>query len=351
MDVVPEPLVAALGAVTVALVVYDVTAAVLAPVRRGPLERLISRSVFEVLRRVAIATRAGVLSAAGPSAVVLTIVAWVVLAAFGFALVLLPVVDDLSLQSSVSYGDRDLLLALYFSGTALTSVGFGDVVAATDLLRVLSIAEAATGFAVLTGGITYVLSLYPRVSLIRSGARSVQSQAADSSRAAAVVADGGPSYLIALHQQVLEVDEQIQRFPVLFFFHSEDRSASLHTLLRGAGMVCVQARWGVDPGKAPWGRTLGTELQQTLDQLVEHYGQRFMVGHGPAALDGPLAEDEARRRLSSFVTAAGAAGAAGATSVLEDEGELSRFARFAGRYETFLDHVANQHLKPQDPLR
>ncbi|HEX2162550.1 MAG TPA: amidohydrolase family protein [Thermoanaerobaculia bacterium] len=58
--------------------------------------------------------------------------------------------------------------ALYLSGTALTTVGFGDIVPATGALRLVTVAEAATGFAVITGAISYLLSVYPQVSVVRS---------------------------------------------------------------------------------------------------------------------------------------------------------------------------------------
>ena len=48
-----------------------------------------------------------------------------------------------------------------------------DLVAATDGLRLVTVLEAASGLAVITGAITYLLSVYPLVSQVRVAARSV----------------------------------------------------------------------------------------------------------------------------------------------------------------------------------
>ena len=84
----------------------------------------------------------------------------------GYALVYLQYVDaGLSYDPSVTFGSRGPVEALYMSGVSLTTVGFGDVVATTDVLRLVTVTEAAGGFAVITGAISYLITVYPGVAV------------------------------------------------------------------------------------------------------------------------------------------------------------------------------------------
>ena len=60
--------------------------------------------------------------------------------------------------------------ALYLSEASLTTGGFGDVVAGSHVLRLVTILEAASGLAVIAAAIAYVTAVYPRVSLVRAAA-------------------------------------------------------------------------------------------------------------------------------------------------------------------------------------
>jgi len=335
-----------LGAVVIAVTALDVFLTVMHPTRRGPLTSALSRGAFVSLRAMArTLDRRTVMSPAGPLAMMAIFAGWVVLFWVGYALVYLPNLTDLAFRSSVDYDDRDLLEALYFSGMALSTVGFGDIVAGTDGYRIISVLEAATGFAVITAAISYLLSVYPKVSDERVAARSAQSQAQDLAKAARMVR--GESYLVNLHQQLLLLDEDTERFPVLFFFHSKDPNASMYTFLRGTATVCLMARWAVCPERVEHARRYGEELQQSLDRTIDHYAMRFMPGHEPEALDRSLDLEEACRRLEHVVRAAGSDGD---PSVIDDEDEVRRFARFVGRCDEFLEHIAGQHLRDHRPL-
>lgn len=60
---------------------------------------------------------------------------WLVAVWLRFALIYLPSIEAFAYAPSVRFGERDLVDALYVSGVSLTTVGFGDVVAASDALR------------------------------------------------------------------------------------------------------------------------------------------------------------------------------------------------------------------------
>jgi hypothetical protein len=264
----------------------------------------------------------------------------------GFALIVLPHTDKLSYDSATSYGEHTFSEALYLSGTALTTVGFGDVVGDTDALRLLTVVEAAAGFGLITAAITYLLSVYPLLSNLGVAARTLRSQADDSARAADMVVHGGASHLQNAQQQLIAIDEDTQRFPLLYFFRREG-PASIETLLRGAVSLCLQARWGVSERVAPSARVLGEELARTLDRIVDHYARSFLFKDPDMVFRTPLDDDDARRRLARLVAAAGETGA---SERLGDPEELRAFGAFLGRMDAFLLDFAAHQLTVARPL-
>jgi hypothetical protein len=334
------------GLFIVLLVTADAVTTVLHPTRRGPITWVTGVAVWTAARAVArVVRRPGLLATAGPLAVVAVFGVWTVLMWFGWALIYLPNLDDLAYDASVPYGSHAFLTALYVSGMSLTTVGFGDVVGATDIMRLTTVAEAAAGFGLITAAITYVLSIYPLTSNLRSAARMVQTQAEDPARAARMVLLGGASYLQDLQQQVIAVDEDTHRFPFLFYFRAQDPSSSLHTLMLGAMMACLQARWGVSEGAAPFARLAGDELKVRLHRIMDHCSSNFRLR--VVQEDGPaLDSSDARRRLAQLVKAAGDDGT---ESDLDDEG-LVHFALFVGRCQSFLDELARHHLYPRTQI-
>jgi hypothetical protein len=336
------------GLLLVLLVTVDAVITVLHPTHRGPVTFVTGAAVWATTRAFARAVgRPHLLSGAGPLAVVAVFGVWTALMWCGWALVYLPNLDALSYDSAVPYGAHTVLTALYVSGMSLTTVGFGDVVGATDAMRLTTVIEAAAGFGLITAAITYVLSIYPLTSNVRGVARMMQTQADDPGLAARMVVLGGSSYLQDLQQQVISVDEDTQRFPFLFYFHSQDPTASLYTLMQGAVMACLQARWGVSEEAAPYGRLAGDELRLRLHHIMDHCATNFRFRTGNQ--DGlALDTEDARQRLARLVRAAGEHGAdACVAGVSVDDGELRDFALFVGRCQAFLDDLAEHHLYPR----
>src|SRR3954453_22014 len=124
----------------------------------------------------------------------------------------------------------------------------------------------------------------------------VETQADDPARATQLVVLGGASYLQNLQHELLTIDENTDRFPFLYHFRAKDAAASLHTLMRGAAVVCLAARWGVSPGVAPHPGLHGDELQLRLQRIMDHYAIRFLV-HAREPLGQPLDLHDARSPL------------------------------------------------------
>ena len=70
-------------------------------------------------------------------------------------------------------GARALVDSLYASLVAVATLGFGDITPTTSWLRILVPLEALIGFAVLTAGLSWVLSVYPVLHRRSSFAQTV----------------------------------------------------------------------------------------------------------------------------------------------------------------------------------
>ncbi|HEY4026732.1 MAG TPA: potassium channel family protein [Candidatus Dormibacteraeota bacterium] len=105
------------------------------------------------LRRQDARRRETLLGNFGPAMVLVYLVLWLLLLILGYGLVLNALADQI-------HPHPDLSGSLYFAGTSLFTIGFGDYVGVTRTARAVSIAAGGTGLAVLALVITFLFSLY-----------------------------------------------------------------------------------------------------------------------------------------------------------------------------------------------
>jgi hypothetical protein len=339
-----------LGAVMFLAIVSDILVTLLHPSARGPLSYRVNRLTWLGVRRVSILLRSRwLLTYAGPSAFGMNFLVWVLGLWAAFALVYLPFIDEFSYDPATPFGTPGLIEALYVSGTAISTVGFGDVVPSSDGLRLAIILESASGFGAFTAAVTYALSVYPLVTGIRSSAvRLADLGVLDPGAAARVADEAGPTEMAALHTSLIENDENTKRFPILYYFESGDPSESTTTLLRSGVMMCIVLRWGVSHTAVPHARFYGPALETTLRRLMDHYETSFVGGRSRRREEHPFLEDgDLTGRLEVLRTAVAGAG----VEVPEEGGELPEgFASFVSRAEAFLDRIAYEHRNRHDPL-
>ena len=127
---------------------------------------------FRVLGR----RRPGLLSLAGPVAFLLVVLSWVALVIAGGALIVLPNLPERYAIASELGPDAvtGVAGAVYVSFVNLTSLGFGDVVARNDALRLLGPVQAVIGLAILTASISWILSIYRVLGEYRALAREIR---------------------------------------------------------------------------------------------------------------------------------------------------------------------------------
>ncbi len=128
----------------------------------GPVTMRQARLIWSAFRAVGLGRagklRESVLALGGPTIVVANFMTWVALILFGYALIYLPFLGTFHFttgQPRIPFWE-----AVYFSGQAAATLGTGDMVPGTQLLRLVEVFEAISGFALVTSGLTYLLAVY-----------------------------------------------------------------------------------------------------------------------------------------------------------------------------------------------
>ncbi|MGI8914147.1 MAG: potassium channel family protein [Chloroflexota bacterium] len=152
----------AIGVAIVLAVLFDVFQTVVLPRPTPAVFRpsaAIIGSLWALTYHVAIGMRnAGrrelVLGTFAPFIVALLLVTWVVLLVAGYGLMLF------ALRHQVQPSPTGLGTALYFSGVALFTLGYGDFVAVGAAARVIVLVEAGTGIGIVALVITFLFTLF-----------------------------------------------------------------------------------------------------------------------------------------------------------------------------------------------
>ncbi|MCU1691843.1 MAG: two pore domain potassium channel family protein [Frankiales bacterium] len=268
-----------LGVLLVVLVAVDAFRTVLLPTSSGGVSQVLSLGLWRAGRRLPQRVRVGVLRVTGPLALVLTVAAWLLLLLLAFALLYLPAVDGLRFSDQYAPADPGFGTALYLSGVALTTIGFGDVVGGSLPVRALTVVEAGAGLGVLTAALGYLPTIYTLVSELRTNNQAVADLGAeDVDGAAELLTVDAVLVLDVVRRDLLSVRQHLQRFPVLHYFHPP-YDESVVALARGGLGLWVAAHFADDQDR-PLPRHVKA-LEQALRRLSD-----AMLAHGGAAHDG-----------------------------------------------------------------
>ena len=338
-----------LGVAMVVLVTADLGLTVLHPSLRGPLSNHVEHLAWAGVRGLArLGGRDRLLSFGGPAAMAADLLTWVLGLWLGFALIYAPFVDAFQYSPTGSSGHAGFLEALYLSGASLTTVGFGDVVAGSHVLRLVTILEAASGLAVITAAIAYVTAVYPRVSLVRAAASWATDLEADTEVGAArLVCHGGRDEVARLQRDLIEIHQDLLRFPVLYYFHARVPGESIASLLRAAALVCVYLRWGLRREAVPFAALYGPGLERTLGRLMDDYAREFRGAHLAGVGEQPLDQREAYARLHRLRETVRRVVP---EAVSEEPDVPPDLVRFLARADTFLLEFGRVHHYGAAPL-
>lgn len=280
------------GAGLVVLAVTDVFHTLFHPSGRGGLSRKISILVWRASR--AMHHKPG--SLAGPVGTILSIVFWVLLTAVGWATLYYPHVPDGFLHSSgVQASDYpEWAEALYTSLVTLSTLGYGDVVATDQWIRLLSPVQALVGFALLTAALTWFMQIYP--ALGRRRALAIRLTLLRETGFADDLDSLGPGpasqLLGSLTGELVQVRVDLTQNAETYFYRESDPRSSLAASLSYATELLEAARRSGEPDVRSSAEMLSAALTDFSAFLQEQF---LLSGDDPHEIFDSFAVDHGHR--------------------------------------------------------
>jgi hypothetical protein len=280
------------------------------------------------------------LSFYGPLSLIVLVGVWAVVLVLGFALLQWAAGPAVS----VTDGQSDFGIDLYFSGTSFFTLGLGDVVPRTGLGRALTAIEAGTGFGFLALVIGYLPIVYQMFARRETNVSLLDQRAGSPPSAAELlrrnVNNGDVTTLIQLLHDwevwVADLLESHLSYPTLAYFRSQHENqswvaalalildVSAYLLACGAGRATRQAGFTFAVGR----------------HAVGDLSNVFGVTPNAAATErlGP----EAAHHLREIAVKGGLAGAASADAA-------ARLSAIRVSYEPYLVALSTYLLMPLPP--
>ena len=278
-----------LGLSILLLVVYDVYATILhARGRSGPIGETLNRTIWRAARFLAFRfprpRRHRLLNVVGPTLLPLLIIVFIALLIVGFALIYYPrMPENFSVQPGVDAADSPWMSSLYFSGVTLTTVGYGDIAPRSTGMRLAALFESASGFALISLAITYLITVYRALERKRAVAISFYHQAEEGANVAAFIAHhfvAGQFYGLTTTLRMATRDiqgllESHVEHPVIHYFHPLEVYKSLPRMLFLSLEICAVIRSCLD--EREYAETVNHPEVRTLEASSRHILQALLV--------------------------------------------------------------------------
>ena len=275
------------GVVLIGVAVRDVFDTLFHPHGRGVVSEALIRGTWRAWHVLA-RGRADALSYAGPTAFLLVVLSWVALVVAGFALIIVPhLPEEYVLAGGLDpEGTSGFVDAIYVSLVGMTSLGYGDVVAESDALRLLGPAETMIGLGILTASISWILSIYGVLADYRSVSHEIalldnaqretgiglsRTEPSEAARALAGLA----SKLVAARRDLLH-------FPIAYYFHTRDPRYTLSAQL--PRLLAVTEECGAEE-RAPSVRLEAARLRRAIDDFMGTIDDEFLGGGAPSTAE------------------------------------------------------------------
>ena len=295
------------GLLLVAVILYDVFLTVVVPRRAPRTGHLLRVSGYLVpglwsvwrwtgLRQTSPDRREAILGSFGALVVMLLLVAWIAALVIGYGLLL-----D-ALRDQVRPQPENLGAALYFAGTALLTLGFGDFVAMGGLARSITLVAAATGLGMFALVITLLFTLYGSfqrrevaVVVLEAGAGAPPSGVTLLETYALAGILGDLSQVFRDWQAwAAEVLDSHLAYPVLAYFRSSHDNdswiGSLGAVMDAATLVLTT----IEDGPKAWAKLSRAVGGHCIEDLALYFGLDVEPEVGVERAEF----DEARRRLA-----------------------------------------------------
>ncbi len=296
------------GVALLSVLLVDILLTVFPPLGHGgPLHRRQNRVLWRMIRSLTQGlsepVRARAMALVGPMMTVAAVAVWAGWLIVGFALIYAGIPGaflDMDPAAIPAWSD-----ALYYSGYVATTLGLGDVIAATVTVRAVTVVEAMTGFALFAVATTYVLA----ISRELTGSNTLALELATAHDTASAGSDSPSASWIPeawsaeWSRHLLRVALAHGQYPLIQFFRPLEVDRDL----------AVQIGWLVRASEArrePTGESSGT-LRDPTDELLFASLARYLVEvndscipRGFEPLDRPLdraALSQLHERLLSYL--------------------------------------------------
>jgi hypothetical protein len=344
------------GVVLVAAILLDVFLTVVVPRRAPRLGYQLRLTGYLVpglwigwrwvgLRLSSAERREAFLGLFGALIVILLLIAWVVGLVLGYGLLL-----D-ALRTQIRPEPENFGASLYFAGTSLLTLGFGDVVAVGGFARLVALAAAATGLGLFALCITLLFTLYGSfqrrevaVVVLEAGAGAPPSGVTLlETYAVAGILNDLPLVFRDWQSWAAEVLDSHLAYPVLAYFRSSHDNDSWISSLGAVMDASTLVLTTIKDGPKGWAKLSRSVGGHCLEDLVAYFGLQSEVEVGVERAEF----DEARRRLER------------AGFALEDaDRSWDQFVRmrqqYAGRVNALARHWATppaQWIGDRSPLK
>jgi hypothetical protein len=341
MALMLETLLVILGMAVVFYILNDVFQSVVVP-RPTPARYRLTRWVVRPGWRTwrAIGLRAGssgdrerILGVFAPLVVVVLLVLWLSGLVLGYALIFY------GLRTQLHPLVQDFPTALYFAGTSVLTIGFGDFVATSGMARLLALTAGGAGLGTIALAISFLFSLYGsfqrrEILIVTLDARAGAPPSGVSllqTMAKLRMVDDLPRLFADWEKWAAEVLDSHLAYPVLAYFRSshdnESWVSALGAVLDATTLVLTTVVDGPH-GPAKMTFAMGTHL-------VEDLARFFRVGsdHDPGVERYEF--DQAREQL-----------AAAGWSLLGPEESWVAFSRLRAQYAVALNNMAKWWAAP-----
>lgn len=338
---------------------FDVYATILhSRARAGPIGENLNRGVWWMARGLAFRCsrprRHAILNAVGPLLLPLLVATFIALLMLGYALIYWPQMPA-SFNVDKMARTPPRIEAIYFSGTTLTTLGYGDIAPRTTAMRLTALSEVSTGFAFISLAVTYLLTVTNALERKRTVALSFYHQAEQGADAAGFLIhhfrrgefQALETVFATAARDLQSLLESHVEHPVIHYFHPIEVHKSLPRMLflvleiRSIMKCCLDHETYSDICDHPEAETLEETARYVLRQLSAFLNLRVGTADELPA-ETPETEfprwfrrfDQSTRRLAAVNIRTRADVAGGRRQYvknrLEWERQLGAFAAFTG---------------------
>ncbi len=248
-----------LGLALLGLAAFDIWATVLHTGLESPLSNRFHRAGWRLISGVArhVPFGAQLREAALPLLVAGLISLWIMLLFLGFAALYVPWLDVGGAFNIAEGATRHRSDALYLSGTAIATLGFGDITPEAWPVRALVVLEGMSGMATISLAIAYVLAVYPTLARLRVCVTALEAEVAGSASGLPLLRrylheDGKWDHdlddrLRTLALELLALTENHETHPVLYYNHPPRVQQSMLRMLVTTQHLIGFLRYGLSP--------------------------------------------------------------------------------------------------------